>query len=166
VALPVGGWHYADHDGHPQLVAWVTTEPLAEAGSAWLALSTEHPLTGLVPVMLAGNTTDVSEALGVPAAADRLPYFGFHYPAGAALLDLKSAGDELDTGWGERTVFPSSAHRLRRRLRQGIGQHRHGPHRQHHRRAHLKLLVGLTGPHHHAAGYFLLVSGPAGNFHR
>jgi Domain of unknown function (DUF4253) len=109
VALPVGRWHYADHDGPPQLVAWVTTEPVAEAGSAWLTLSAEHTLTGLVPVVLTGDTTDVSEAYGVPAAADGLPYFGFHYPAGGALLDLKSAGKELDTGWGKRTVFPSSA---------------------------------------------------------
>jgi hypothetical protein len=68
----------------PQLVAWVTTEPLAEAGSAWLALSTEHTVTGLVPVVLSGDTTDVSEAYGVPATADGLPYFGFHYPAEGA----------------------------------------------------------------------------------
>jgi hypothetical protein len=52
VALPAGQRVYAEERGK-QLVAWVTSEPMADAGSAWWLLSGAQAETGLIPVTLA-----------------------------------------------------------------------------------------------------------------
>jgi hypothetical protein len=39
-------------------VAWATSEPLADAGLAWQALTDLHPQTGLIPVLLRGLDHD------------------------------------------------------------------------------------------------------------
>lgn len=43
-----------------EVVAWVTDEPLADAGAAWLALSAIRRGTGLVPALLAGLDGDTA----------------------------------------------------------------------------------------------------------
>jgi hypothetical protein len=101
VTLPAGRRHYSEEDD--QLVAWVTARPLAEAGRAWLALTAEHPQTGLVPVLLA--QTDSME----PPEGDELPYFGFDSPADVGLLERLSAADLLATLWASSADSPPVA---------------------------------------------------------
>jgi hypothetical protein len=47
---PPAGQRVRAGSGAP--VAWVTSEPVADAGPMWRALSDVRPVTGLVPVML------------------------------------------------------------------------------------------------------------------
>jgi hypothetical protein len=53
VTLPSGKRIRAG-DGSGQPVAWVTLEPLPDAGAAWAALSVAQKETGLVPILLSG----------------------------------------------------------------------------------------------------------------
>jgi hypothetical protein len=90
VPLPPGRRHHAEDAG--ELVAWVTEEPMADSGLAWLALSAMHAQTGLVPVLLRTSEQDVGE---------ELPPFGFFQPADVALLDQMAAGDLLAGMWSD-----------------------------------------------------------------
>ena len=45
-------------DDGREVVAWVTSEPMTDAGLAWIALSEAHPRTGLVPVLLPRDGSD------------------------------------------------------------------------------------------------------------
>ena len=60
VVLPAGRRVVPEHPVHgpSDPVAWVTTEPVADAGLAWSALSDAHQQTGLVPVLLTGSERD------------------------------------------------------------------------------------------------------------
>ena len=93
VSLPAGqriyGWM---EDGADIEIpaAWVTSEPMADAGDAWLALSAAHAETGLVPVLLsrAGNMEGISgEAFMLCGVQD------------IALIDTKSPEGILAEGW-------------------------------------------------------------------
>ncbi len=53
VTLPAGKQIRAD-DGSGEPVAWVTLEPLTDAGAVWASLSAAHQETGLVPILLSG----------------------------------------------------------------------------------------------------------------
>jgi hypothetical protein len=86
VGLPAGRRQYADDDG--QLVAWVTVDPVPDAGLTWQALSAAQAGTGLVPVLLQPAPDD-----------DGPPYFGFSQPVDVAWLDQLSAEDVLAANW-------------------------------------------------------------------
>ena len=95
VHLPAGRRRYSDQDDGDQLVAWVTEQPMAEAGRAWLALSKVHPETGLAPVLLVGLPWTDFQGRRRPAD------FCFHEPADLALADQLPAREVLADGWPE-----------------------------------------------------------------
>jgi hypothetical protein len=98
VPLPAGRRHFAEDSDEP--VAWVTEEPMADSGLAWLALSALHAQTGLVPVLL--RAVQLPHREGPPA-------FGFDRPPDAALLDQMAAGDVLAAMWADRLGDPDFA---------------------------------------------------------
>jgi hypothetical protein len=75
-------------EGHGEPVAWVTTEPVPDAGLAWSALSDAHQQTGLVPVLLASG--EESE-----------DHF-FHSPDDLSQLDQLDAAEVLAGLWERR----------------------------------------------------------------
>jgi hypothetical protein len=75
-----------DSPGEP--VAWVTTEPVPDAGLAWSALADAHPQTGLVPVLLTSSEKDEG-------------YF-FDGPVDAGQLDDLDAAEILAGVWDRR----------------------------------------------------------------
>jgi hypothetical protein len=90
VPLAAGARHYAE-DGQP--VAWVTTEPVTDAGRMWLALSDAQPDSGLVPVLLhAAAAGDEAEGPGL----------GRLSPAELSWLDDLTAADVLAESWQAR----------------------------------------------------------------
>jgi hypothetical protein len=95
VALPAGQRVYTE-EGDERLVAWVTSEPMADAGSAWWELSQARAETGLVPVTLASR-----ERIDRDGYDSRLSWddFGFWHPEDVGLLDGMSAEAVLATYW-------------------------------------------------------------------
>ena len=91
IALSAGQRVYAEEG---QLVAWVTNEPMTDAGGAWAELSAVQATTGLVPVTLARPQRTVAADL-----AFSWDDFGFWFPADVSLLETMSAGAVLATGW-------------------------------------------------------------------
>lgn len=90
VTLPAGTRRYTvDNE---ELAAWVTVEPMPDAGLAWLALSAAHAETGLVPVLLQPDPPEHREP-------GQDPFFGFFHRADPALLDEMSALDVLAARW-------------------------------------------------------------------
>jgi len=93
VALPAGRRIY-DEDG-TELLAWVTSQPMADSGRAWLALSDAHAETGLVPVLLPDSGSEDAESAAALSGWD----FGFGVPKDITLLDSMSAADVLAEDW-------------------------------------------------------------------
>jgi hypothetical protein len=87
VMLPAGR-RVVPMDGPGEPVAWVTTEPVADAGLAWSALSDVQQQTGLVPILLASG--EESE-----------DHF-FYSPADVSQLDDLDAADVLAGLWDGR----------------------------------------------------------------
>lgn len=90
-SVPLAGARRLDQDGQP--VLWVTTEPVADAGRMWLALSDAQPDSGLVPVMLAGAATAEHAADGTG------PDLGALSPPELSWLDDLTAADVLAERW-------------------------------------------------------------------
>lgn len=101
IVLPAGRRQYTDHDH--QLVAWATTEPMQDAGRAWLSLSDACATTGLTPVLLHSSPASPEDG--------GLPYFGFYYAVDRALLDFVSAEDVLAASWISQLEPRSTAER-------------------------------------------------------
>jgi hypothetical protein len=99
VDLPTGSRRYTDDDD--QLAAWVTVEPMPDAGLAWLALSDAQAETGLVPVLLQADRPEQRE----PGQHE---LFGFYHRADPALLDEMSASDVLTAEWEAGLRFADS----------------------------------------------------------
>lgn len=95
VALPVGQRVYAEERGE-QLVVWITSEPMADAGSAWWELSQARAETGLVPVTLAPPSR-----IDWDGYDSRLWWddFGFWCPEDVGMLDGMSAEAVLAACW-------------------------------------------------------------------
>jgi hypothetical protein len=76
--------------GSYEPMAWVTTQPVADAGMVWSALSDAHDQTGLVPFLLAG----------LPGAPER-PWDtrDFGEPADVAWLGHMDAAELLEEMW-------------------------------------------------------------------
>ena len=91
VALPVGQRVYAEKG---ELVAWVTAEPLPDAGAIWSQLSEAHAETGLIPITLAPPQRADVAATGV-CGED----FGFWFPTDVSALERTSAETVLAAGW-------------------------------------------------------------------
>ena len=91
VRLPPGSRHYTERDN--QVAAWVTEQPLAEAGQLWLALSDLHGETGLAPVLLVDALWNADLGSAAP------PYFGFGSTADAGFADQMSAENVLAAQW-------------------------------------------------------------------
>jgi hypothetical protein len=87
VMLPAGR-RIVPMEGPGEPVAWVTTEPVPDAGLAWSALSDAHQQTGLVPILLTDSEKDED-------------YF-FYSPAGLAALDHLDATEVLAGLWERR----------------------------------------------------------------
>ncbi len=84
VVLPAGKrLHAVDDSG--TTVAWVTTEPVADAGRVWSALSDLHTETGLWPVLFPGAAGDITGLL--------------RGPPGIAELDQLDAAQVLASMW-------------------------------------------------------------------
>ncbi len=90
VPLAAGARRYSP-DGQP--VAWVTAEPVTDAGRMWLALSDAQPDSGLVPVLL--------DATAASNAGDS-PDLGRLSPPEPSWLDDFAAADVLAEGWQAR----------------------------------------------------------------
>lgn len=90
VTLPAGRRVVPEHPVHGpgDPVAWVTTEPLPDAGLAWSALSDAHQQTGLVPVLLTDSERDEQ--------------FFFLGPADLTALDGLDAAEVLAGLWDDR----------------------------------------------------------------
>jgi Domain of unknown function (DUF4253) len=90
------------------LAAWVTAEPMPDAGLTWLALSDAHAQTGLVPVLLQPDPPGNRQ----PGEG---PFFGFYHRADPALLDEMSALEVLAADWDAGLAQPgeTAAHRRR-----------------------------------------------------
>src|SRR5690348_4598949 len=87
VMLPAGR-RVVPMEGSGEPVAWVTTEPVPDAGLAWSALSDASRETGLVPILLASG--EESE-----------DHF-FYSPADISQLDDLDAGEVLAGLWESR----------------------------------------------------------------
>ena len=92
VSLPAGQRIYGWMDDGADIeipAAWVTSEPMADAGEAWLALSAAHAETGLVPVLLsrAGNMEGISGEAFMLCGA-QAP-FGLEFPGLAPAEDAR-----------------------------------------------------------------------------
>jgi Domain of unknown function (DUF4253) len=90
-------------EGYPELdhVAWVTEDPVPDAGRVWAALAGLHPRTGLVPIQVDGHPGRVRDPLNLsqtenPRGADGLD-------VGALIEEMWQDGrpDEPDLGWIE-----------------------------------------------------------------
>jgi hypothetical protein len=88
VSLPAGRWHYEEEEEQKR-VAWVTDDPMRDAGAAWFALSRAHAETGLVPVLLSDEDVQPGQE----------PYFGFYSPVDVALIDQVTAAGHLAGNW-------------------------------------------------------------------
>jgi Domain of unknown function (DUF4253) len=90
VALPPGRRVVIEHPVHgpSDPVAWVTTEPVPDAGLAWSALSDASQQTGLVPVLLTDSERDAQ--------------FFFWGPADLTALDGLDAAEVLAGLWERR----------------------------------------------------------------
>ena len=73
-----------------QPVAWATSEPVADAGMVWLALSDLHRETGLVPILITGLDDDGTRPWDDGEFGD---------PADIAQLDRMNAALVLETAW-------------------------------------------------------------------
>jgi hypothetical protein len=93
VSLPEGTRQYTVDD--EKLVAWVTVEPMRNAGLAWLALSAAHAQTGLVPVLLEPDPPERRER-------GQGPDFGFFHSANLDLLNGMPALDVLTAEWNAK----------------------------------------------------------------
>ena len=91
-------------DSSQQAVAWVTSQPMADAGDAWLALHRAHPGTGLIPVLLSRAAHDGQGGISGEA-------FGFHGTQDVSLIESMSAQAVLEAGWdtGEDDFDPDLA---------------------------------------------------------
>src|SRR5882724_6838123 len=91
VRLPAGRRIVAGY-GSGQPVAWATTQPVAEPGSVWAALSGAHQATGLVPNLLDGLDGD-----------PKRPWDDgeFEAPAEAARVDRLDAAVVLADDWAD-----------------------------------------------------------------
>jgi hypothetical protein len=87
VTLPAGR-RVVPMEGPGEPVAWVTTQPVPDAGLAWSALSDAQQQTGLVPVLLTDSEKDEG-------------YF-FDGPADLAALDHLDATEVLAGLWERR----------------------------------------------------------------
>jgi len=95
VEVPAGTRKHSADDG--QLVAWVTDDPLPDAGARWLSLSAVHAETGLVPVLLKADPPELREP-------GEEPFFGFFHRAPAALIDQMPAASVLAVAWNDRVA--------------------------------------------------------------
>jgi SAM-dependent methyltransferase len=110
VALPTGERVDADEGG---LVAWVTSQPLADAGRVWLTLAEAHAETGLVPVTLPPSPGGTGRhgraiancgyrAVGFDISADQLRFargrLGAAVRADARLLPLRDQAVGMAVG--------------------------------------------------------------------
>jgi hypothetical protein len=91
VALPPGQRVYAEKG---ELVAWVTAEPVADAGGVWSELSGAHAETGLVPITLTPPRRPDVPGTGLVGED-----FGFWFPADVSLLERMSADTVLAARW-------------------------------------------------------------------
>jgi hypothetical protein len=89
VPLPPGSRLRTGVAGEP--VAWVTSEPVGDAGLAWQALSDLHPQTGLVPVLICGPDG--------PGLAGPEGEAGLDAPADVAQLSRMDAAVVLAREW-------------------------------------------------------------------
>lgn len=80
--------------GTDELVAWVTLEPVPDAGRIWLALSGATAQTGLQPLLWVGRAND----------PDYRPGDDFLEPHDVTGLDDMDAAALLARGWGGRTL--------------------------------------------------------------
>jgi Domain of unknown function (DUF4253) len=87
VMLPAGR-RVVPMDGPGDPVAWVTTQPVPDAGRVWSALWDVHEQTGLVPVLLTDSEKDED--------------FFFYDPADLSALDHLDAAAVLAEGWERR----------------------------------------------------------------
>jgi hypothetical protein len=76
--------------GSGQPVAWATSEPVPDAGMAWLALSDLHRESGLVPILITGLDDDGTRPWDDGEFGD---------PADVAQLDRMNAALVLETAW-------------------------------------------------------------------
>jgi len=90
VTLPAGRRIVPEHPVHgpSDPVAWVTTEPVPDAGLAWSALSDASPQTGLVPILLTETERDAQ--------------FFFWGPTDLTALDDLDAAEVLVGLWDRR----------------------------------------------------------------
>ena len=90
VMLPAGRRVVPEHPvrGPSDPVAWVTTQPVADTGRVWSALSDAHQQTGLVPVLLTDSEKDED-------------YF-FYGPEDFSQLDHLDAAEVLAGLWDHR----------------------------------------------------------------
>ena len=93
VSLPEGTRQYTVDD--EKLAAWVTVEPMPDAGRAWRALSAARAQTGLVPVLLEPDPPESRE----PGQG---PDFGFFHSANLDLLNGMPALDVLTAEWNAK----------------------------------------------------------------
>jgi hypothetical protein len=99
MSFPAGARKYSVDDD--QLVAWVTNDPMPDAGVAWLSLSAVHVETGLVPVLLQADQPELRE----PGEG---PFFGFFHRAPVALMDQMPAVDVLAAAWDDKFTLSGS----------------------------------------------------------
>ena len=92
VMLPAGR-RVVPTEGSGEPVAWVTTEPVPDAGLAWSALSDAQQQTGLVPILLSSD--EESEGYFF--------YCPFYGPDDVSQLDGLDAAEVL-AGWWERRM--------------------------------------------------------------
>ena len=88
VVLPRGR-RVVPMDGPGEPVAWVTAEPVPDAGLAWSALSDAHQQTGLVPILLTRDEQDED-------------YF-FYDPVDVSQVDHMDAASLLAGRWHSKT---------------------------------------------------------------
>lgn len=82
-------------------VAWVTKDPVPDAGRVWAALSGLHSRTGLVPIQVDGRPGKVRDPLNLSWAEDPRDADGLDV---GALLEERwqdRRPDEPDLGWAE-----------------------------------------------------------------
>ncbi len=91
IVLPAGQRVHAEEG---ELVAWVTSEPMTDAGGVWPELSRTHAETGLVPI-----TPAPPQRADVAGSGFGWDDFGFWFPAEVSLLETMSAATVLAAGW-------------------------------------------------------------------
>jgi Domain of unknown function (DUF4253) len=87
--------------GYPELdhVAWVTADPVPDAGRVWAALSGLHPRTGLVPIQVDGRPGTVWDPLNLSQTENPRDADGLE--VGTLLEEMWQDGrpDEPDLVW-------------------------------------------------------------------